>query len=213
VNYVDGSKLVKIVGAIGFVAAGFLTYGDGVLFEQIYIALLVFMAVVFIRDINIVSIIFISAAANLSSKFLYPVFLESDYQTLLKILVYGAIALTLLRFKTEAHRKSVAGFVGLCVAAEIYWIATDYNAPYIYWNVLLININILVRYFLFQRVFSLVFHALAYGNINRISGKAYFGCANHDYLLRITLYFSRANDLFSAAYPLSRIQSHSLRMV
>lgn len=152
-NYVDWSKLVKIVGAIGFVAVGFLTYGDGVLFEQIYIALLVFMAVVFIRDINIVSIIFISAAANLSSKFLYPVFLESDYQTLLKIMVYGAIALTLLRFKTEAHRKSVAGVVGLCIAAEIYWIATDYNAPYIYWNVLLININILVRYFLFQRVF------------------------------------------------------------
>jgi hypothetical protein len=133
--------------------AGFLTFGDGLLFEKIYIALLVFMAVIFIRDINIVSIIVISAIANLSSELLYFIVFDSEYQIATKLMVYVAICITLFKLKTEEFRIIISVVIGLCIAAEMYWIYTGYDAPSIYWYVLLININLAVRFFLFSRVF------------------------------------------------------------
>jgi hypothetical protein len=149
----DWSNFVKIIGAIAFVAAEFLAYDDVVLFLKIHIAVLVFMGVIFIRDINVLSIIIIIGAANVCASLLYPIIMESDYQAALKLLTYGLICFTLFKLKTETHRLSISVAVGLCIAAELYWLVTDYNAPKIYLSVLLININVLVRYFMFQRVF------------------------------------------------------------
>lgn len=149
----DWSTFVRIIGAIAFVAAGYLAYDDGVLFLQIHIAVLVFMGVIFIRDINILSIIIIIGAANVCASLLYPIIMQSDNQSTLKILTYGLMCFTLFKLKTETHRLSISATIGLCIAAELYWLVTDYNAPKIYLSVLLININVLVRYFMFQRVF------------------------------------------------------------
>lgn len=147
------SKLAKIVGAITFVGAGFYAYGDGILFEQIYIAVLVFMAVLFVKDINVVSVIMITTLANLCFMFLYPALTGAEYQILLKVATYSAIGYTLYRLRTEEHRFKIATVIGLCVIAELYWLITGYPAPVIHWYVFVININILMRYFLFQRFF------------------------------------------------------------
>jgi hypothetical protein len=152
-NFINWTKLVQFVGKIVFIMAGFLTFGDALLFEKIYIALLVFMAVIFIRDINIVSIIVISAIANLSSELLYFIVFDFEYQITPKLMVYVAICITLFKLKTEEFRIIISVVIGLCIAAEMYWIYTGYDAPSIYWYVLLININLAVRFFLFSRVF------------------------------------------------------------
>ena len=146
----DLSYVVKVVGAMVFIAAGFMAYGDGFLFEIIYIALLFFMAIVFIRDINIVSIIVISTLANLSSTFLFPLVIGSDYQIILKLCTYTAIVLSLFKVKSEEHRLLISLVIGLCILAEIYWAFSNIAGPIIYWYVLLININLLMRYFLFN---------------------------------------------------------------
>ena len=147
------SKFAKIVGVITFISAGFLAYGDGVLFEQIYISLLVFLAVIFIKDVNVLGVIVITLIANLCFMFLFPLVLEAEFQVLLKLLTYSAIITTLYKLRTEEYRVAIAFIIGLCGLAELYWFATDYPAPLIYWHVMLINIAVLVRHFLFQRFF------------------------------------------------------------
>lgn len=149
---VDWSSIAKFVGAATFVAAGYLTYGEGLLFQKIYIAFLVFVALLFIRDINVVSVILILGIANLSSEIFYPI-TTFDSQTFVKIAVYSSVSYTLYWLKSEEYRLTIAIVIALCIAAEVYWHIINYAAPLIYWYVLLININILVRYFLFSRVF------------------------------------------------------------
>ncbi|MEM9103959.1 MAG: hypothetical protein AAGB12_16750 [Pseudomonadota bacterium] len=145
--------MAKIIGAIIFVAAGFLAYGDGVLFERIYIAVLVFMSVIFIKDINMVSVIAITTAANLCFMFLFPLLVGADYQILLKVATYCAMGVSLYRLKTEEYRGVIAFVLGLCIASELYWFAIGYPSPVIHWHVFVMMINVWMRHFLFQRVF------------------------------------------------------------
>jgi len=151
--YFNSTRIAKIVGAVVFIGAGFFTFGQGLLFEKIYLALLAFIAVIFIREINLVSIIAITAMSNLSSMLLFPLVNGSNFQMILKILTYLAIILSLIKFSEESLRLSIAVVVALCIGAEFYWYFSDHQGAVIYWYVLLININMLVRYFFFRRVF------------------------------------------------------------
>jgi hypothetical protein len=151
--YFNTTRIAKIVGAVVFIGAAFLTYGQSLLFEKIYLAVLGFIAVIFIRDINLISLICISATANIASELLYPLVMTSDFQTTFKVLTYTAIILSIIKFREDSLRLSVSLVVAMCLGAELYWYLTDSPAAVIYWYVLLININFLVRHFLFSRVF------------------------------------------------------------
>nr|WP_205967849.1 hypothetical protein [Paraglaciecola sp. 20A4] len=107
----------------------------------------------FIRDINIVSIIVISAAANLSSEVLYPLVISEHFQLILKMLTYLTVCYTLYKVSEDSMRLPTMIVVGFCLATECYWYLTDQEAPMIFWYVLLLTINLWVRHFLFARVF------------------------------------------------------------
>lgn len=151
--FFSSTRIPKFIGSVLFVCAGFLTYGDSLLFEKIYLALLGFVAVLFIRDINIVSIIVISAAANLSSEVLYPLVISEHFQLILKLLTYFAVCYTLYNVSEDSMRMPTIIVVGLCLTTECYWYLSGQDAPMIFWYVLLLTINLWVRHFLFARVF------------------------------------------------------------
>lgn len=151
--FISSTRIPKFVGSILFVCAGFLTYGDSLLFEKIYLALLGFVAVLFIRDINLVSIIVISAGANLSSELLYPLVISEQFQFSLKILTYLVACWTLLKVSEDSMQLPTVFVVILCLVTEGYWYISQQDAPMIFWYVLLLTINLWVRHFLFARVF------------------------------------------------------------
>jgi hypothetical protein len=151
--FFSSSRIPKFIGCILFICAGFLTYGDGLLFEKIYLALLGFVAVLFIRDINLVSIIIISAAANLSSELLYPLVINEQFQFPLKVLTYLATGWTLFKVSEDSMRLPTVCILVLCLLTEGYWYVSGQEAPLIFWYVLLLTINLWVRHFLFARVF------------------------------------------------------------
>ena len=151
--YFNVNRIAKIFAAVVFIGAGFLTFGQGLLFEKIYLALLAFVTVIFIREINMLSLIIISAFSHFSSVLLYSLIIELNFQMMLKVLTYAAISLSLIKFKEESQRLPIAVVVALCVGTEFYWYLTDSPGALIYWYVLLININLLVRHLLFSRVF------------------------------------------------------------
>ncbi|MEI8647284.1 hypothetical protein P4S73_03935 [Paraglaciecola sp. Hal342] len=151
--FISSTRIPKFVGSVLFVCAGFLTYGDSLLFEKFYLALLGFVAVLFIRDINLVSIIVISAGANLSSELLYPLVISEQFQFPLKILTYLVACWTLLKVSEDSMRLPTVFVVVLCLVTEGYWYISEQDAPMIFWYVLLLTINLWVRHFLFARVF------------------------------------------------------------
>lgn len=151
--FFSSTRIPKFIGSVLFVCAGFLTYGDSLLFEKIYLALLGFVAVLFIRDINLVSIIVISATANLSSELLYPLVISENFQLTLKVLTYLAACYSLYKVSEDSMRWPTVVVVAGCLATEIYWYVSKQAAPMIFWYVLLLTINLWVRHFLFARVF------------------------------------------------------------
>lgn len=156
--FVSSSRIPKFIGSVLFVCAGFLTYGDTLLFEKIYLALLGFVAVLFIRDINLVSIIVISAGANLSSELLYPLVISEQFQFPLKILTYLVSCWTLFKVSEDSMRWPTVAVVALCLVTEGYWYVSGQDSPMIFWYVLLLTINLWVRHFLFARVFIMAKH-------------------------------------------------------
>lgn len=142
-------KAFKALGAGAFIAAGIWSYGQVTLFEQVYLGMLGFIALLFIRDVNMLGLIVIEIGAHISSMAIWY-FLDMLFA---KIFTYGFIILSLYLLKYEEKRRYIIAFVALSLGAEAYWLATGYDAPQIYYNLILININLFLRYFLFRRVF------------------------------------------------------------
>lgn len=143
-------KGLKTLSAGAFIAAGLWAYGNGPLFEQIYISFLAFITLLFIRNINMIGIILISAIIHFSSELIWHI---SSNSLAIKFIAYAFIGASLLLLRYEEKRKYIVGFVSLCLCAECYWLATGYTGPEIYFYLMLININLIERQLLFSRVF------------------------------------------------------------
>jgi hypothetical protein len=64
-----------------------------------------------------------------------------------------AFAITLYIVKEEEYRIPLALLFLLSLLSELYWAITDYSAPEIYWYLFELNLEVLVRHYLFMRVF------------------------------------------------------------
>lgn len=143
-------KALKALGAGVFIAAGIWSYGQTSLFVQVYFILLGFIALLFIRDVNMLGLIFLEAVAHIGTMLAWH-FLDDIL--VIKIFVYGFIFLSLYLLKYEEKRKYIIGFMAVSLSAEIYWLVIGYDAPKIYYYLILINLNVILRHFLFRRVF------------------------------------------------------------
>ncbi|WP_158769841.1 hypothetical protein [Paraglaciecola sp. L1A13] len=220
--FFSSTRIPKFIGSVLFVCAGFLTYGDSLLFEKIYLALLGFVAVLFIRDINIVSIIVISAAANLSSEILYPLVISEHFQLILKLLTYLAVCYTLYKVSEDSMRLPTVIVVGLCLTTECYWYLTSQEAPMIFWYVLLLTINLWVRHFLFARVFIMAkYFPTQYRSLNldhTLYQLVFFYILLHqlvlvEYILRRVFDVSSTHIYYAAPYIFHGLTTYSALLV
>ena len=220
--FFSSTRIPKFIGSVLFVCAGFLTYGDSLLFEKIYLALLGFVAVLFIRDINIVSIIVISAAANLSSEILYPLVISEHFQLILKLLTYLAVCYTLYKVSEDSMRLPTVIVVGLCLTTECYWYLTGQEAPMIFWYVLLLTINLWVRHFLFARVFIMAkYFPTQYRSLNldhTLYQLVFFYILLHqlvlvEYILRRVFDVSSTHIYYAAPYIFHGLSTYSALLV
>ena len=143
-------KALTAVLAGLLIAMGIITFDNVLLFDRLYFATLAFVILLSQRNINIAGIVLIIIIAKFVEEFGWY---WLDDNLLSRLLVYSSLLFTLVIIKEEEYRKPVAVLFVLALLSETYWLITAYNAPEIYWYLFEINILILIRHYLFMRVF------------------------------------------------------------
>ena len=132
------------------IAGAIYTYGNGILFSQLYLGTLAFIAILCYRDINILGVLALSVIVHLIINIAWLFISDA---LLNKALIYLMLMITLWLLKEEDHRSYITAILAASLLSELYWFITDYNAPRLHWYCLLINLNMLLRHFLLTRVF------------------------------------------------------------
>ncbi|WDE04794.1 hypothetical protein SG34_026355 [Thalassomonas viridans] len=143
-------KALTAVLAGLLIAMGIITFDNARLFDWLYFAILAFVILLSRKNINIAGIVLIIILAKFADETGWHLLGDN---LLSRLLVYLSLLATLAIIKEEEYRKPVAVLFVLALGAEIYWLVSGYQGPEIYWHVLEINILILVRHYLFMRVF------------------------------------------------------------
>ena len=133
------------------IATGVLTFGNGELFDRLFLLILVFL--MFFKavnqDINISGII-ILFIVNMVCEEVVFLTLGAEYQ---KIIIYTVAAYIFYRLYFNDMVKFIAvPILLLSFIAELHWFLTDYPAPMLHLYIAMLTFNILIRFMLFMRI-------------------------------------------------------------
>ena len=129
-----------------------LSYGQQALFQKLYMAVLLAVALLSYCNLNMLSIVAIALFVHLIDEISWLVI---DNHPMERIIIYGGLCALLFTLKEDPFRWPIALLTTLCLLTEGYWLITDYNAPFIHWYLWLILVNLLLRRALLIRVFVL----------------------------------------------------------
>tara|TARA_R110000772_G_scaffold255930_1_gene372273 strand:- start:343 stop:1053 length:711 start_codon:yes stop_codon:yes gene_type:complete len=144
--------LPKIITALFgglFIAAGILTFGNALIFDRLFLGILLFTGFVCRKDINVIGIVVIILMQHILEEFAWIYLSNSE---LVKSFIYIACLFLAYRLRHDKIAKFVFVFIIAVVGIELYWYVTEYVAPQIYWHMSLIGLNLLVRNLIFSRV-------------------------------------------------------------
>jgi hypothetical protein len=147
-------KLITALFGGLFIAAGVLTFGNALIFDRLYIGILIFTAIICRKNINVVGIIVILLIERIIEELLWFSFVDHFYNLwTVKILVYTALGFMLYKLWYDTMAKVALPCLLLSIGADLYWYVIEYaNAPGIYWYNIIIAQSLLVRYLLFSRI-------------------------------------------------------------
>lgn len=131
--------------------AGIYTFGNGLLFDRLFICVLVFTAVICRNNVNVLGVVIILVIQRLVEETAWSIS-ELDYQTIIKAAFYFLALLSCWAFWYDIIAKLLLSVLILSIGSEFYWIYTQASAPEIYWYVGLIASNLFVRHLIFMRV-------------------------------------------------------------
>jgi|GEM_PF-1020201 len=149
--------LPKIITALFgglFIAAGILTFGNALIFDRLFLGILLFTGFICRKDINVLGIIIILAAIRVLEEFLWFLFTDQLYNHWIsKFVIYLVLLFSIYKFWFDKMSKVSLVILLICVLAEIYWVMIGYSVtPAIYWYAALVVLSLLTRHFLFSRI-------------------------------------------------------------
>ena len=145
--------LTALFGGL-FVFLGIVTFGNGLIFDRLYIAVLIFTGIVCRKDINVIGVVVILFIERLVDELLWFSLVEHFYNILhVKVMIYIALAYVIYKLWFDGMTKIALPCLIASVLAEIYWIYIAYeNIPGIYWYNIVISLSLMVRFLLFSRI-------------------------------------------------------------
>ncbi|WP_281559822.1 hypothetical protein [Thalassomonas sp. RHCl1] len=143
-------KALTAVLAGLLLAMGIITFDNARLFDWLYFAILAFVILLSRKNINIAGIVLILILGKFADEAGWHLLADNLPS---RLFVYLSLLTTLVIIKEEEYRKPVAILFFLALCSEIFWFVSDYGGPEIYWHLIEINILILLRHYLFVRVF------------------------------------------------------------
>jgi hypothetical protein len=144
------SKIATFLLACFTITYGVATFGNPTLFDRIYLVMIIGTAYLLRKNPDVLGVMIILAISHLMQDLVHYWNLEEN-TSLVKILVYSCVLGTIYKLWYDNLNKLALAIVTLAISAEIYWLATGYNSPNIYWYVFLVNQNLFIRHVLLYR--------------------------------------------------------------
>ena len=132
-----------------FVAAGVFTFGNALVFDRLFLGVIVFTAILCRQDVNVLSVIAIIFLQHIIEEFAW-LYLPSSY--IIKVLVYIFGFWLVYYFWYDWTSKILTLCLILGVSTEVYWFVIEYDPPQTFWYVCIIMICISMRHLVFLRV-------------------------------------------------------------
>ncbi|WP_339721431.1 hypothetical protein [uncultured Paraglaciecola sp.] len=140
--------LTALFGGL-FVAASIFTFGNALVFDRLFLGVILFTAILCRKDVNVLSVIAIIFLQHIIEEFAW-LYLPSSY--LIKGLVYITGFWLVYYFWYDWTSKILLLCLILGISTEVYWYVIGYEPPQTFWYVCIIMICISIRHLVFLRV-------------------------------------------------------------
>lgn len=142
--------LTALFGGL-FIFAGVYTFGEPLLFDRLFICILIFTAFVCRKNINVLGVVVILVIQRLVEETAWTIS-ELEFTDAAKALFYLASIALYWFIKYDKLSRLLLVALVLSLAAEFYWLALSQPAPQVYWYVALLSSYAFVRHLFFMRV-------------------------------------------------------------
>ncbi|GAA6185224.1 hypothetical protein NBRC116595_24720 [Aliiglaciecola sp. NS0011-25] len=142
--------LTALLGGL-FIFAGMYTFGNPLLFDRLFICILVFTAIVCRKNVNVLGVVIILVIQRLVEETAWSIS-ELEFADLIKASFYLLSIAVYWKIKYDkASRLLLLGLI-ISLSAEFYWILNQQLAPEIYWYITLQSSYLFARHLFFMRV-------------------------------------------------------------
>lgn len=141
-------KWIINVFAISSLTLGLLSFGYAEYFDRLFLIYLICISVVYIKNINVVSLTAILLIERLIEEVVY----FSNTLTMSKVGIYIlSVLLIKLLWYDKLVKMIVLPVIVLALLADSYWALIDYNSPRIHFYIGMVWLNIITRHLIFMR--------------------------------------------------------------
>ena len=142
--------LTALFGGL-FIFAGVYTFGNALLFDRIFIGVLVFAAIVCYRNVNVVGVLIIIVIQRVLEETAWFL-LNTEFVISVKLLFYILSAYACFHFKYDPLSKLLFACIALALSTEIYWFIYGGDTRAIHWFVATVTMALYIRHLIFMRV-------------------------------------------------------------
>lgn len=133
-----------------FVAASIFTFGNALLFDRLFLGVILFTAILCRKDVNVLSVVAIIFLQHIIEEFAW-LYLPSSY--MVKGLIYITGFWLVYYFWYDWTSKILLLCLILGVSSETYWFVIEYEPPQTFWYICIIMVCISIRHLVFLRVY------------------------------------------------------------
>lgn len=144
-------KILTAIFAGLFIFAGIYTFGNGLLFDRLFICILIFTAIICRRNINVLGVVVVLLLQRLLEETAWSIS-ELNFQLVVKAAFYFLAVFVYWKIKYDKIAKILLLSLFISIASEFYWIYQAQNAPEIYWYVGALASSLFIRHLIFMRV-------------------------------------------------------------
>lgn len=146
--------LPKIITALFgglFISLGIYTFGNGLLFDRIFLGVLIFTGVICRKNVNVLGVVAIVLCIRMVEELAWIV-IESEISAIVRLCFYSISVLTYFRLRYDPLSRLFFVAISLCLISEAFWFLNDRKSPDLHWYLLMMALAMFTRHLIFSRV-------------------------------------------------------------
>jgi len=144
-------KILTALFAGLFIFAGIYTFGNGLLFDRLFICILIFTAITCRKNINVLGVVVVLLLQRLLEETAWSIS-ELDFQLVVKAAFYFLAIFAYWKIKYDEMSKVLLVALIVSISSEFYWLYQAQKAVEIYWYIGILASSLFIRHLIFMRV-------------------------------------------------------------